>query len=69
MMFSDPFGRANEPGDRPGRRHARLACRLVGGAVALDLVVGEHFASVQVGPFMMLGIVIMLLAMVLSYVL
>ena len=69
MMLSDPFGRPDEPGDPPGRRHARLACRLVGGALAVSLVVGERLAPLQCEPFMVLGVVLMLVAMLLSYVL
>lgn len=69
MMLSDPFGRADEPGDPPGRRHARLACRVVGGVLALSLVVGERIAPLQCEPFMVLGVVLVLVAMVLSYVL
>ncbi len=69
MMLSDPFGRDDDPGDPPGGRHARLVCRLVGGGTALGLVVGMRVAPLQCEPFMMLGIVIMLVALVLNYVL
>ena len=68
MIFSDPFGRSDEPGDPPGRRHARLACRLVTGAVALSFVIAECVAPHQSEPFQVLGLVVMLVAMVLSYV-
>jgi hypothetical protein len=68
MMFSDPFGRADEPGDPPARRQARLVCRLVVVAVAGAFMIGNRVAPLQCEPFLLLGGVVMLLAMVLSYV-
>jgi hypothetical protein len=68
MIFSDPFRRGDEPGDQPLRGRARLVCNLVAGAIAAAFFIGDRIAPVQCEPFTVVGIAVMLVAMVLSYV-
>lgn len=66
MMLSDPFER--DDSRRLARRHARLACRIIGLVMGAGLSVGARLAPHAVEPFMHRGVVV-LLALLRSYVL
>lgn len=69
MMFGDPFGRADERGDPPGRRHARVACRVLVLLLGVGIAVGTKVAGLAFEPFQVLALVIIVVLAVLSYVL
>jgi hypothetical protein len=69
MMFGDPFGREDEPGDPPSRGHARLACRVLVLVVGAGTMVGRELVGPAIEPFQVLALVIMGVLAVLSYVL
>ena len=69
MMFGDPFGRGDEHGDPPGRRHARLACRVLVLLLGVSIAVGTNVAGSAIEPFRVLALVVIVVLAVLSYVL
>lgn len=69
MMFGDPFGRTDERGDPPGRRHARVACRVLVLLLSVGMAVGTRVAGPAIEPFRVLALVVIVLLAVLSYVL
>ena len=69
MMLGDPFGRKDEPGDLPGRGHARRACRVLALAVGAGVLVGKEVVGPAMEPFQLLALVVILVLAVVSYVL
>lgn len=69
MFFPDPFGRSDDARDDSLRRRARWACRLVGAASALALLLGPSVASLECEAFAPIALIVMLAALTASYVL